>query len=194
MADSAAPVRPALSRERIVDAARTLVDSVGHDDVSLRKVAAALDVTAPALYDHVRSKDELLRAVAELGYAEMTATFDVEGRRAVDRCRARARAYVDFARAHPEMFRVMFLYRPAGVAVEADNELAAASTAFESSLADIAAAIDDGDIEAVDAGRAGLTIWAAVHGVASIALMAPAMADSMADDVIDAVFSGLAPR
>ena len=40
---------------------------------------------------------------------------------------------------------------------------------------------------------AARTIWAATHGVATIALVAPEVAKHVADDVIDAVFTGLRP-
>ena len=183
----------ALTRDRIIDAARVEVESHGYEAVSLRAVARALGVTAPALYDHVSSKDELLRAVAGLGYAGLADGFEVDGVRAIDRCRARAIAYVDFARANPELFRLMFLYRPAAIPIEADNELAAATETFETGNADLQQAIDDGDLAGPDATGVSLRLWAAVHGVASISLTAPALASEIVDDVVDAMLVGLAP-
>ncbi len=87
----------------------------------------------------------------------------------------------------------MFLYRPAAVMVESDNELSAASTVFETGLADIAQAVADGDLVDREPVQLNLTLWAALHGVASIALIAPPLAEDLADDVIDAMFRGLAP-
>lgn len=169
------------------------IERDGHESVSLRALARELDVTAPAIYDHVENKAEVLGAVATLGYVALTESFEVDGERAIDRCRARARAYVTFAQSRPELFRVMFLYRPAAVRIEADNELSAATVTFDRGLEDIAEAIADGDFVDRDPVQLNLTLWAAIHGVAQVALMAPPVADQVADDVIDAMFAGLRP-
>jgi TetR/AcrR family tetracycline transcriptional repressor len=55
----------ALSREIIVATAVRLLKEDGLDALTLRKLAAALDVSAPTLYWHVGSKRELLDLVAE---------------------------------------------------------------------------------------------------------------------------------
>lgn len=56
----ATPVRAPLSRERVVEAAFTVLDRQGLDGLSMRQVAAELGVTVSALYAHVSSKDDLL--------------------------------------------------------------------------------------------------------------------------------------
>ncbi len=61
------PARIPLSRDRIVEAAYTVLDRVGYDKLSMRQVAAELDVAVSALYAHVNGKDELL----ELMYLRM---------------------------------------------------------------------------------------------------------------------------
>jgi len=48
----------------IADAALGLLDEIGLDGLTMRKVAAALDVQAPALYWHVKNKRELLDEMA----------------------------------------------------------------------------------------------------------------------------------
>ncbi|WP_433575682.1 TetR/AcrR family transcriptional regulator C-terminal domain-containing protein [Nocardia brasiliensis] len=53
-----------LDTQVIAQAALDLLDEVGLDGLTVRKVAAALDVQAPALYWHVANKRELLDAMA----------------------------------------------------------------------------------------------------------------------------------
>ncbi|WP_338763667.1 TetR/AcrR family transcriptional regulator C-terminal domain-containing protein [Nocardia vulneris] len=53
-----------LDTQVIAQAALDLLDQVGLDGLTMRKVAAALDVQAPALYWHVANKRELLDAMA----------------------------------------------------------------------------------------------------------------------------------
>lgn len=54
-----------LNREAIAAAGLGLLDRTGLDGLTMRAVAAALDVQAPALYWHIRNKQELLDAMAE---------------------------------------------------------------------------------------------------------------------------------
>jgi TetR/AcrR family transcriptional regulator, tetracycline repressor protein len=53
-------VSKGLAKTEIVRAALETLDAEGLDGLTLRKVAARLDVQAPALYWHVRSKQDLL--------------------------------------------------------------------------------------------------------------------------------------
>lgn len=53
-----------LDRETVVRTALRLLDELGLDRLTLRRIAAELDVRAPALYWHFRNKQELLDAMA----------------------------------------------------------------------------------------------------------------------------------
>jgi TetR/AcrR family tetracycline transcriptional repressor len=61
-----------LSREQIVTESMNLLQAEGLSGLSTRRVAARLHVMSPALYWHVRNKDELLRLVADAICAQMT--------------------------------------------------------------------------------------------------------------------------
>lgn len=65
MCRMARPRKPLLSTDRIVDAARALVDAEGLAAVSTRRLAAELGVSGPSLYNHFRTKDQILEAVAD---------------------------------------------------------------------------------------------------------------------------------
>lgn len=68
------PERPTpapLNRERIVRAAIGLADADGLEAVSLRKVAAALEVGPMRLYGYIDTKDELLDLMVDAAYAEI---------------------------------------------------------------------------------------------------------------------------
>jgi AcrR family transcriptional regulator len=54
-----------LERATIVEAALTLMDAVGVDGLTMRRLAQQLGVTAASLYRHVRDKDELLVLLAD---------------------------------------------------------------------------------------------------------------------------------
>ncbi|GEM34176.1 TetR family transcriptional regulator [Nocardia neocaledoniensis NBRC 108232] len=60
----ARPRVPLLSRERIREAALTLIDRDGLAEVSMRKLAAELGVQAASLYGHYPTKDDLFDDIA----------------------------------------------------------------------------------------------------------------------------------
>ncbi|ELP63047.1 TetR/AcrR family transcriptional regulator [Streptomyces turgidiscabies] len=61
----ARPRKPLLSTDLIVETARALVDSEGLAALSTRRLAAELGVSGPSLYNHFRTKDQILEAVAD---------------------------------------------------------------------------------------------------------------------------------
>ncbi|WP_328316666.1 TetR/AcrR family transcriptional regulator [Streptomyces sp. NBC_00388] len=75
----ARPRKPLLSRERIVTTASALVDSEGLAAVSTRRLAAELGVSGPSLYNHFRTKDEILEAVADSVSAQVDLSMFDEG-------------------------------------------------------------------------------------------------------------------
>ena len=63
------PARPALSRDRVVEAASRVADSGGLSSVSMRNVGKELGVEAMSLYHHIAGKDALLDALADRIFA-----------------------------------------------------------------------------------------------------------------------------
>lgn len=67
-----------LSRDAVVRAALDLLDEVGLDDLTLRGVAERLHVQAPALYWHVKSRqdlvDEMAAAIVRDGLGDLAPT------------------------------------------------------------------------------------------------------------------------
>jgi len=64
-------VRRPLDQPRIIAAALTLLDEVGLDELTMRRLAAQLDVKAASLYRHVHNKDELLAMLGDEICAEI---------------------------------------------------------------------------------------------------------------------------
>lgn len=196
-------VRPALTRDSILGAARELLVAEGLAAVSLRRLAARLGVTAPALYAHFDSKDELIVALAEEEFARLIehiqqriADTPDAGADPLDRIRAQSRAYVEYAVANPTLFDVMFVFRPDWVAQPEATELPLASKAFAIAAVSVEDAIAQRLLRETDPLLASLTIWSAVHGVATVLLASPGFDPEyermLVDSVIDTVVAGLA--
>lgn len=191
------PARAVLRRDAVVAEARDLVASEGLEALSLRRLATRLGVTAPALYAHVVDKEDLLRALATAEFDRLVGRFAaVDEADPVDRIRAHGRAYVTYARESPELFRVMFLFPPdlGGGGLAEGVELPGATRAFAAAADAVAEAVTTGALRTDDPLLAALTLWSAVHGVATVlqlGLELPAeVEEAMVDEVTDRVLRG----
>src|ERR671919_363897 len=63
---------PGLSRERVVEAGLKLVDREGVSALTMRRLGRELGVEAMSLYGYVRNKDDLVEAVVQRVYGELS--------------------------------------------------------------------------------------------------------------------------
>lgn len=91
--------RPALTRDRIVDAAVTVADRGGLGAVSMRGVGREVGAEAMSLYHHLRGKEELLDALADWAFSRISPPQPGQPWRAAMRTRASSARAVLFA--HP---------------------------------------------------------------------------------------------
>ncbi|MCU1369016.1 MAG: putative TetR family transcriptional regulator [Ilumatobacteraceae bacterium] len=192
--------RPPLQRDAIVAEARELIITEGLEALSLRRLAGRLGVTAPALYAHVRDKQDLLRALAEGEFDALVARFDaVIEPDPVARVKSHNRVYVRYAQENPELFRVMFLFPPelSPASVPAGVELPGATRAFEAAASAVEEAIAAGSIVADDPLLVALALWSGSHGVATVLQLGfglPAELErAMIDEVTDRLLAGYRP-
>ncbi|MEU3029549.1 TetR/AcrR family transcriptional regulator [Streptomyces incarnatus] len=103
----ARPRKPLLSTDRIVRTARELVDREGLAAVSTRRLAAELGVSGPSLYNHFRTKDEILEAVADSVSALVDLSMFEDGRPWRTALHDWAVSYRAALRAHPNIVPVL---------------------------------------------------------------------------------------
>ena len=99
-----------LSRDKIVEAARELVEKEGLRGFSLRVLAAQLGVRVSSLYNHVSGQEELLtelgRRAVDMLCARETAALE-EGRCREAALFALGEVWRAFAWEHPELYRIL---------------------------------------------------------------------------------------
>jgi AcrR family transcriptional regulator len=105
MATSAPDQLTPRARE-IVNAARDLLEEEGIDALSMRRIAQRLGIQAPSIYKHLPDKDALEAAIISTGFDEQAALFEAALEQP-DPLGALARAYRDFGRQHPHLYRLM---------------------------------------------------------------------------------------
>lgn len=196
-----APAERKLTTELVVQAARKIVAEHGVAGLSLRRLAADLGVTAPALYGHVGNKENLLRLVAAEEYRELaTRMRTVDEPDPVRRIKANAFVYFQYALESPGRFGVLFAFRPWAPTDLADAEgdptlHPDAAEMFEVAVASVREAVEEGLIDRTDPFEAALCVWAAVHGAVTVALLGLGLGEGVElrlfEDVVDTVLVGM---
>jgi AcrR family transcriptional regulator len=184
--------RAGLDAARVVAAAADIADAEGLEAVTLARLAAALGVRSPSLYNHVAGLDALLRGIALAGLAELGAALReaAVGRAGTDALVAAAHAYRDYALAHPGRYA-------AGVRAPepGDEEHEAAAGAVVGVMAAVLRGWDLDEEETVHALRA----WrSAVHGFVSLETAGgfgiPVDLDTSFDRLVGSLAAGLERR
>ena len=179
-------------RETILRISRDLLNEGGPSSLSMREVARRAGCTHQAPYHYFQGREAILVALVEEGYRDLEralreARETSEGRAPQDATRAAGHAYLACALANPGVFRIMF--RSDMYDAGAHPGLHAASLAARSqlrSLATLAYGTDDP--------RAEVTLWAYIHGLATLVLDGPPAlgageeAQRFAHDVIEAPY------
>ncbi|GAA0539722.1 TetR/AcrR family transcriptional regulator C-terminal domain-containing protein [Paractinoplanes ferrugineus] len=115
-----------LSREVLIEAGLRLLDEVGLDGLSVRRLATELGVQSPALYWHVKTKQELLDGMASAVITSAGMGPPRDGESWPDWIRRRARAYRKSLLSHRDGARLVTSARRApGALAGFEQELAA---------------------------------------------------------------------
>jgi AcrR family transcriptional regulator len=157
-------------RNRILDAARELFVRDGYDAVTMRRIAERIEYSPTAIYLHFADKDELVRQLCAHDFAVFAAQFAKLGRVAdpLERLRRAGHAYIDFALAHRNAYRLLFMTPPANGASAAGGAPAEQAYAFLARTAAEAIAAGKLRKDLGDAELVAQTSWAGVHGVAAL--------------------------
>ena len=144
-------------RAALVQAAEEILEEQGLAALSLREAARRAGVSHNAPYRHFPDRDSLLAELAAEGFRRLGAELAAHSGREM------GEAYVRFALAQPERFRLMF-----GAQLRHDRHPALHEAAQQTYGALVAAFRKDGAI--ADPEKAAAGAWSLVHGLAHLLL------------------------
>ena len=157
-------------RRALLDEAVRTIQTHGVEHLTLRTVGERLGVSRSALYRHFADKQSLLATVGKEGFRNLhEAVGDAWERNGRGRAafEAMAKAYVQFAVAHPSHYRVMF-----GGFIESaakdDHFIAEAKAAFQVLVDALVEQQNAGEIRREDPVLMARFVWAVVHGAAML--------------------------
>jgi AcrR family transcriptional regulator len=162
------PDQEASLRARLVGVGVELVSAEGSASVSLREIARRAGVSHGAPRRYFPTHLDLLAAIAREGFQQLagqiTAVADDAEVTPRARVHALGRAYLEFSRANPGMFELMFrhdMLRGNRIGLRGE---ALALFGFLATLVDKAKSDPEGDATVISG-----ALWANLHGVAQLA-------------------------
>jgi AcrR family transcriptional regulator len=163
-------------RAEILTAATGILDETGTEQaVTLRAVARRAGVSAPAIYGHFANREAVLLAVVREAFAELgDALHALDGSPGGSAAHLRAvcDAYLDFAAARPQRYRVMFdgLWNATTAVESATVSAAEVGELGQDALGVLVGALQDcvtaGVSASDDVGADAVALWLGLHGLA----------------------------
>lgn len=187
-------------KEALVDYTLNAANDGGLANLSVRKAARDLGVSPGAAYRHFPDKSALLRSVAERGFDALAAAFEQavpfdsyaqNAAEARSRFSALAMTYVTFAKAHRELWRLMF--GPFGLAPGTISDRPSTYDWLGKCLAELA----HYDVIELPGADHQFFAWSAIHGMSDLQESPAVSAQPIASSVerqCALILSALAPR
>lgn len=194
-----------LLRDEILDAAEDLLVEKGSmDAVTIRAVANAVGVSAPAIYLHFGDKDELFyetcRRVFDVLNNRLIEAFGDFDASATERMRRAGKAYIQFGLEHPGQYLVLFGSVAADGKTDPEHLMTDPGVqSFDMLLEAIRAGVDTAELKPdLDIAATAIAVWGSVHGVTQLLITKRGMEhieippdEQVIDAVLTTLFEGL---
>ena len=180
------------TRCNILEASLQIVKEDGWQALSMRKIADAIEYTAPIIYEYFSNKEAILLELTRKGY--LILSRDLQEAKSKHRLPAKQLeamwiAYWNFAFANKELYQGMF-----GVSTnccEMVNKLPEADMPWDIFTEVIGELIGITDMESEIICKKYYTFWSVVHGLISINLLSRGFSDEMNRQVLRDAISGI---
>jgi AcrR family transcriptional regulator len=173
-------------RNDILEAAWSLVSADGWEALSMRKIAGAIEYTAPVIYEHFHNKEALLLEFAKKGFRTLSAKVTAakgSHRNPEKQLKAIADAYWDFAEQHSRLYQLMFGLGMPGCQITAAMPEQAK---FRELVMEPMERLIDNSGRKMNSCLKYHAFWSVIHGLIAIKLMAnPAIEGELNKQVLD---------
>jgi AcrR family transcriptional regulator len=181
------------TRMSILKAALHIAKEEGWEALSMRKIADAIDYTAPIIYEYFENKDALLYELTRTGYLILNGKLE-EARDGHDtpekQLEAMWVAYWNFAFLKKELYQLMY-----GISTSCNcqlmNTMPEAGRQWDIIAEVIGKLMHIDDLESEEICKRYYTFWSVVHGLISINLLSRGSSDEMNRMVLMNAITGI---
>lgn len=163
-------------REQILDAARELFAERGYEAVTMREIGKRIEYSATALYNHFADKETLVRELCRRDFTDFSQRFlaaVVDSKSPVESLLKAGLVYLGFAVQFPRHYQLMFMTPLPEAPPEEGERDDPRRNAYVFVRGLVEQLLREGYLreDVQDADLAAQTIWAMVHGAASLELV-----------------------
>jgi len=181
------------TRMSILKAALHIAKEEGWEALSMRKIADAIEYTAPIIYEYFENKDALLYELTRTGYQILNSKLE-EARDQYntpeEQLEAMWVAYWNFAFLKKELYQLMY-----GISTSCNcelmNKMPEAARQWDIIAEVIAKMLHINDLESEAICVRYFTFWSVVHGLISINLLSRGTSDEMNRQVLMNAITGI---
>jgi len=180
------------TRHNILDAALAIGKEYGWNSLSMRKIADAIEYTAPTIYEYFDSKEALLRELTHRGFLKLSEQL-IKARSTTTNPRQQLLlmwvAYWDFAFAERQLYQIMF-----GIEITCcDMKEPLAESHVPAALFSevICKLIDKNDNTDGNVQKYFYACWSFVHGLISINLIGKEVPREVSEQILTEAISGI---
>lgn len=161
-------------RDSILQSAWQLVNEEGWQNLSIRRIADAIEYSVPVVYDHFENKEAILSEFNRRGFkilGDKLKEAKEQQKKPSQQLEAIAIAYWDFAFTNKEYYQLMYgLGMPTCESLTKVPELTAFIGVIHNTIEEI---INNGKQPETDTWMKVHSFWSMIHGLVSINLMSP---------------------
>lgn len=158
-------------REDILQVSRDLLIKNGFGKMSMRKIAGKVNVSATSIYLHFENKDDLLLALIETSIAKLAAALEnplESGDDSITKLEKMAHSFIQFALEHPQEYEIIYMVRPEEMPKFPREKFQQIRKIYELLANIIEEGKNAGLLHVENSLLSAYTIWAQLHGVASV--------------------------
>ncbi|PAW94372.1 TetR family transcriptional regulator [Mucilaginibacter sp. MD40] len=181
------------TRINILKAAFDIVKTEGWQALSMRKIADAIEYTAPIIYEYFANKEAIILELTRQGYLKLSKKLQ----EAKDKHTSPAKqleemwlTYWNFAFANKELYQIMFGIN-ASCSCEMVNKLPEAECPWDIIADSIGKLMKIEDMESEVICTKYYTFWSVVHGLVSINLVDRGNSDEVNKQVLRDAITGI---
>lgn len=197
----------AITKDRILDAARDLFVREGYANVSIRRIADQLEISVGSIYLHFEDKAAIFEQLCQETFDRLACRMRAlvgDGSPAIVRLRRMGRLYCEFGLDHPQHYLLTFVIGKMSVQEEEEHGRimrvyqTAGCECLDQLRAVVSQAIADGALRVTDAEEATQVLWSGIHGLVANIITKPGfpwvertrLVETMVDSLLDGMRVG----
>lgn len=182
-------------KEEMLNIALDVIATQDVEHLTLKVLADATGTARTAIYKHFKSKDALIEKVIETGFQKFddsVATILVDkDKPLLDRFYLSAKAYIEFARNNPNLYRLLFGAKYAPIrenilSIKDDN-----CSGFGALKKAIEEGQENGILKKEDSFQRTIILWAMLHGLSSLLIDGFMDVDKIYEELFEKMFQDM---